>query len=136
MQDKIMTVYVCRYSPLLAGLLWACIFLLAGCSTFSSPVRHLSSDVCLVMPESTTRQEVLSFLGEPDRRITTGDSLETWLYLKVNRSFTRKLPLVGDMVGSQDYETVTVTFTGDLVRTCIYRQFDEKEYTNFITEQE
>ena len=131
-----MTVSVSRYGQFWLGLLWASLFILAGCSTFSSPVRHLSSDVCLVMPESTTRQEVLSFLGEPDRRITTGDSLETWLYLKANRSFTRKLPLVGDMVGSQDYETVTVTFAAGRVRTCVYRQFDEEEYKNFITEQE
>jgi len=88
------------------------------------------------MPESTTRQEVLSFLGEPDQKITTGDNSEIWLYRKVNKSFSRKMPLVGDMVGSQDYETVTVTFDADLVRTCLYRQFDEEEYNKFITELE
>ena len=85
-----MTVYVSKHARFLVGLLWASIFLLAGCSTFSSPVRYLSSDAFLVMPESTTRQEVISFLGQPDQKITTGDNLETWLYLKVNRSFSRK----------------------------------------------
>jgi outer membrane protein assembly factor BamE (lipoprotein component of BamABCDE complex) len=106
-----------------------------GCSsTISPPVRHLSSDVCLVMPESTTRQEVLSFLGEPDRKITTAEKSEVWLYLKVNKSFSKKLPLLGAKLGSQNYETVTVTFDGDLVKTCLYRQFDEDEFEKFSAE--
>ena len=103
----------------------------ASCAGFSTPVRHLSSDVCLVMPESTTRQEVLSFLGEPDRKIKAAARLETWLYLKVNKSFAKKLPLLGDKLGDQNYETVTITFDGDLVKTCLYRQFDEAEFEKF-----
>lgn len=106
----------------------------AGCSTVSTPVRHLSSDVCLVMPESTTRQEVLSFLGEPDQKITSAGKSETWLYLKVNKSFSKKLPLLGAKLGNQNYETVTVTFAGDLVKTCLYRQFDEAEFEKFNAE--
>lgn len=86
------------------------------------------------MPESTTRQEVLSFLGEPDQKFTATDKTETWLYLKVNKSFAKKLPLLGDKLGEQNYETVTITFTGDLVRTCLYRQFDETEFGKFNAE--
>ena len=127
-----MTVSISRYSVLFTCLLWACFFLLAGCSAFSSPVRHLSSVACLVMPESTTRPEVISFLGEPDKKIITGDNSETWLYFKTNKSFSRTLPLVGGMVGAQNYETVTVTFDADLVRACLYRQFDEAEFNEFI----
>ena len=106
----------------------------AGCIGASAPVRHLSSDVCLVMPESTTRPEVISFLGEPDRKTTNTDNQEVWLYLKINKSFTKKLPLLGGKLGEQNYETVTVTFDGDLVRTCLYRQFDETEYEKFSAE--
>ncbi len=106
----------------------------AGCSGISAPVRHLSSDVCLVMPESTTRQEVISFLGEPDQKITNAEKSEVWLYLKVNKSFSKKLPLVGTKLGEQNYETVTVTFDGDLVKTCLYRQFDEVEFEKFNSE--
>ena len=109
--------------------------ILAGCS-LSTPVRHLSSDACLVLPESTTREEVISFLGEADRKITGGDDKEIWLYLKTNKSFSRKLPLVGDMLGSQNFETVSVTFDGDLVRACVYRQHDEEEFNKFIAELE
>ncbi|MDF1577957.1 MAG: hypothetical protein RQ753_06770 [Desulfurivibrionaceae bacterium] len=110
------------------------LLLTAGCVGASSPVRHLSSDICLVMPEQTTREEVISFLGEPDRKMTTDENLELWLYLEVNRSFARKMPLVGDKLGTQNYEAVTVTFNGELVSTCLYRQFDESEFEKFNTE--
>ena len=113
---------------------WLLFFFSAGCAGVSTPVRHLSSDVCLVMPESTTRQEVLSFLGEPDRKITTAENIEVWLYLKTNKSFSKKVPLLGDKLGSQNYETVTVTFDADLVKTCLYRQFDEAEFEKFSSE--
>lgn len=115
-------------SLLAGGLIF---FMMAGCAGTSTPVRHLSSDVCLVMPERTTREEVIAFLGEPDRKMTSADDRELWLYLKTNQSLTKKIPLLGDRLGSQDYETVTVTFDGDLVRTCLYRQFDEAEFERF-----
>lgn len=120
-----------RNNAVAIGLIF---FLIAACATTSTPIRHLSSDVCLVMPEKTTREEVVSFLGEPDRKMTTAENLELWLYLKVNKSFSKKMPLIGDKLGSQDYETVTVTFDGDLVKTCLYRQFDEAEFDRFNTE--
>ena len=113
---------------------WLLFVFLTGCAGVSSPVRHLSSDVCLVMPESTTRQEVISFLGEPDRKIMSAENLEIWLYRKVNKSFLKKIPLLGDKLGSQNYETVTVTFEAELVKTCLYRQFDEAEYVKFSSE--
>jgi len=110
------------------------LLIFAGCAGIGAPVRHLSSDVCLVMPESTTREEVISFLGEPDRKMTTAENQELWLYLKVNKSFSKKMPLIGDKLGTENYETVTITFDGDLVRTCLYRQFDEAEFEKFNTE--
>ena len=117
-------------------LLMTCLCFLAGCASFSSPVRHLSSDACLVMPESTTRQEVISFLGEPDQKIATAGNSETWLYLKVNKSFSRSLPLLGERVGTENYETVTITFDADLVKACLYREFDQKEFNDFISGME
>jgi hypothetical protein len=101
--------------------------LIAGCSA-SMPVRHLSSDVCLVMPESTTKAEVLSFLGEPDRRQHQPEGEETWFYYKKNESFLRKLPVVGPRLGWSNYEIVTVSFVGEQVRTCIYRQLEPEEF--------
>ena len=39
---------------------------LAGCA--KKNVRHLASDVCLVTPEQTTKEQVLSYLGQPDEQ--------------------------------------------------------------------
>jgi len=103
------------------------LFLLCGCAT-SQPVRHLSSDVCLVMPDSTTKTEVLSFLGEPDRRESQPNGDETWFYYKKNESFLRKLPILGQELGSSNFETVTVSFVGEQVRTCVYRQLEPEEF--------
>lgn len=102
------------------------VLFLGGCAT-ATPVRHLSSDVCLVLPESTTKSEVLDFLGEPDKKTTNDSSPETWIYYKKNEDLVRKLPVVGERLGSLTYEMVTVTFVGDLVRTCIYRQLEPSE---------
>jgi hypothetical protein len=80
------------------------------------------------MPESTTKAEVLSFLGEPDQRQAQSEGNETWYYYKKNESFLKKLPLLGGQLGSSDYETVTVSFVGEQVRTCIYRQLEPSEF--------
>jgi hypothetical protein len=107
------------------------IFLLNGCAT-SQPVRHLSSDVCLVMPDSTTKAEVLSFLGEPDLRQSRPNGDETWFYFKKNESFIKKLPILGQEFGESNYETVTVSFVGEQVRTCTYRQLKPEEFQGQI----
>lgn len=112
-----------RYTFLLFAVLW-----IGGCAA-SRPVRHLSSDACLVLPESTTKTEVLAFMGEPDHKATT-DASETWFYYKKNEDLIRKLPLIGEKFGSLNYEIVTVEFAGELVRTCVYRQLTPSEIIN------
>lgn len=113
------------YIMILSLSAWMC----GGCA-ITKPVRHLSSDVCLVLPESTTKSEVLAFLGEPNNRITNNDSSETWIYYKKKEDLLRKLPLIGKKFGSLNYEIVTVSFTGNLVRTCVYRQMTQYEITD------
>lgn len=103
---------------------------LAGCAA-TPPVKHLSSDVCLVMPESTTKSEVLSFLGEPDKKATSQDGVETWVYYKEDQDTLRKIPLIGEKFGTLNFETVTISFIGNKVRTCIYRQLNPTEFTSF-----
>lgn len=105
-----------------------------GCST-GVKVRHLSSDVCLVVPESTTRQEVIAFLGQPDSQWVNSDKVEIWTYRTIRKSFLRKMPFFGKSLGSVDYEVVTVTFTGDQVRTCYYRNLNEQEYNQFSVDK-
>ena len=105
----------------------------AGCSA-GSKVRHLSSDVCLVVPENTTRPEVVSFLGQPDNRSINAEKQEVWSYVTVRRSFLRKAPLLGKFMGSEQYEIVTVTFAGDQVRTCFYRNMSYDQFREFSSE--
>ncbi|MBU0674369.1 MAG: hypothetical protein KJ950_06985 [Proteobacteria bacterium] len=101
--------------------------LISGCG-LGTPVRHLSSDVCLVLPEKTSREQVQVYLGDPDQIQRPGSGAEVWIYMKVNRDLVRNMPLVGDSLGSQDYEVVTVTFDGELVSTCVYRQLSDEEF--------
>lgn len=105
---------------------------LTGCAT-TTQTKHLSSDVCLVMPESTTKTEVLSFLGEPDQKTTSQGGDETWVYYKEHKDFIRKMPVIGAQLGTLNYETVAISFIGNKVRTCIYRQLNPAEFTSFNT---
>lgn len=123
------------FSLIQATVLIVIVSLVAGgCGGKTTQTRQLASDVCLVMPDSTTRQEVISFLGEPDKKISKGENLETWLYLDVRKSFSKKMPLIGKNLGHENYETVIVTFEADLVRTCLYRNFDPTEFEEYSKE--
>ncbi len=115
-----------KYNPGKAILLLL-FALMAACAT-THPVRHLSSDVCLIMPGSTSKADVLSFLGQPDLREVQKNGDEVWSYYKKNENALQDLPGVGDTFGKITYETVTVTFIGNQVRTCIYRQLDQPEF--------
>lgn len=102
---------------------------LTGCAA-TSPTKHLSSDVCLVMPESTTKAEVLSFLGDPDQKTTSHDGDEVWVYYKEDKDIIRKIPLIGEQLGTHSYEIVTISFIDTKVRTCIYRQLTPTEFND------
>ena len=107
-------------------LLSVTFLILSGCA--SDPVRHLSSDVCLIIPKMSTKQEVLSYIGQPDQRQTTEEGHEVWYYYESSKSLLRKTPYVGDNLGEEDFDLVTVTFTGNRVLTCVYRSLSEEEF--------
>lgn len=108
--------------------LFLAIFLLLlvgpGCF-YREPVRHLASDICLITP-NLTRQEVINSLGPPDQKKETEDG-EVWIYYEVKQSTLKKTPLLGARLGSENYDVATITFTGDRVRTCVYRSFEQKD---------
>jgi hypothetical protein len=107
-------------------LVCLCLLGLVGSGCFyREPVRHLSSDICMITP-NLTQQEVLASLGPPDQR-QQGEQGEIWTYYQVKKSLLRKTPYVGEKLGSQDYEVATITFIGDTVSTCLYRAFNEEE---------
>lgn len=112
---------------IMAAALLAVLFLgLAGCAKKS--VRHLASDVCLITPEVSTKEQVLTYLGQPDEQYEMADGTETWFYYEVRKSLLNNTPYVGDKIGDKKYETVKVTFTGEVVQTSLYRSMSEEEF--------
>jgi len=103
-----------------------CLLALAGTGCFyRDPVRHLSSDICLITP-NLTQQEVLAYLGSPDEK-QKGEQGEIWIYREVKQSLLRKTPYIGDKLGSENYDVATIHFVGDVVSTCLYRAYNEEE---------
>ncbi|MBI5558336.1 MAG: hypothetical protein HY885_11930 [Deltaproteobacteria bacterium] len=106
-------------------LLVFCLFFLSACF-FGSPVRHLASDVCL-MTQGTSKDEVLTYMGAPDDQ-QTDQYGEMWIYYQVNKSIMRKTPFIGDNLGTEDVDVVTVRFEGEKVITCAYRSLTVEEF--------
>jgi len=115
MADLVKSVLLCMIS-----------FVLGGCFA-SSPARHLSSDVCMLLPKQTTKRQVVQQLGSPNIR-REDEAGETWIYYQVHKSMLADLPWLGDSLGSESYEVVTVTFTGTEVRGCVFRDMGRQEF--------
>ena len=99
---------------------------IAGCSRKN--VRHLTSDVCLVTPEKTTKQEVFNYLGQPDEEYKMPDGRLLWVYNEVKKSMLRETPYIGEKIGKETYEVVKVTFIGDIVESVVYRSMSEEDF--------
>ncbi|PWD67085.1 hypothetical protein [Pectobacterium parmentieri] len=94
---------------------------LSGCYSFGNQTLKnvTQEDVkAKVVKGKTTRSEVLTAFGEPDKRITSDDE-ETWSYSMHNyRSKpTSYIPLVGVLIGGTDIEekSILITFKGEKV---------------------
>lgn len=103
------------------------LFVLAGCGGGYS-VRHLSSDVALIVPGQTSGQEVLAILGSPDHKAAGPGQGETWHYVSSQKSLLRKTPYIGNRMGSEDYEVVTVVIEGAQVKNASFRLYDEQAF--------
>lgn len=110
--------------PLLCCLLLVMLLFLSGCS--KEPIRHLSSDACLIA-QGTTRNDVVTYMGTPRFKNTT-ESGETWIFVQEQKSLLKKTPVVNWVAGSITYDLVYITFTGDSVTNCQYRSVNEEEY--------
>jgi hypothetical protein len=99
---------------------------MAGCA--KKNVRHLASDVCLITPDQTSKEQVLAYLGLPDEQYEMADGSETWVYYDVRKTMLRDTPYIGEKIGEQKYEMVKVKFGGDIVQTCVYRLLTEEEF--------
>jgi len=110
-----------------SGLLLITFLVLFGCAR-PEQVRHLSADACLILPEKTTKQETLALLGEPDERQALPGGDEQWVYFQANKSFLRETPLIGEKLGSEEYDILTVTFSENLATACSYRLLSGDEF--------
>ena len=118
-----------KRSTLLAFLFLFVVLTVTACS--NKQVRYLASDVCLVEPDKTTKQEVLSYLGQPDEQYVEPTGEEVWVYYDAKKSMLSNTPYIGDQVGDEKFEMVTVTFNGDIVRTSVYRSMSEEEFKQY-----
>jgi len=112
------------------------LFLFVGCS--SKPVRHLASDAALVEPAKSTREDVLRYLGPPDRRRSLASGVEEYVYYNERKGFFSGLPFVGDMIDPKSYEMILVTLDGDTVTDCdfLLHKEDDKDWANEFTGDE
>ena len=120
---------VSKRSTLLIFLFLSVVLSVTACS--KKQVRYLASDVCMVEPDKTTKQEVLSYLGQPDEQYVEPTGEEVWVYYDAKKSMLSNTPYIGDQVGDEKFEMVTVTFNGDIVRTSVYRSMSEEEFKQY-----
>jgi hypothetical protein len=117
------------YKNWFATALALCLVFMSGITGCAKKnVRHLASDVCLVAPEKTTKQEVFNYLGQPDEEYKTADGNTLWVYYEVKKSMLRDTPYIGEKIGEEAYEVVKVSFVGDIVQSVVYRAMDEEDF--------
>jgi hypothetical protein len=95
---------------------------LAGC--YGKPVRHLASDAALIKVGESTRNDVLTYLGEPDEQVVLGGGAEQWVYREYEENIVKKAPLVGKYFGKPDYGTVTLKIQDNVVTECVYGSWE------------
>jgi hypothetical protein len=100
------------------------LLLLSGC--YMSPVRHLAADIALLKAGETTQEDVIIYLGEPDDVRELDDGTVQWLYLEKDESTLRKTPLVGNMMGSAEFQRAIVTIKDGIVAEAVYSSSDKK----------
>jgi hypothetical protein len=106
-------------------LLFLTFFCLSGC--YTTPTRHLASDIALLQIDKSSREDVLVFLGDPDEQVDLGDGVQKWLYKEYDASFFQKTPLVGDKIGTPKLSQVVVTIRNGVVAACDYSYVDESD---------
>ncbi len=106
-------------------LLLLSVLTVTGC--YNKPVRHLASDVGLLRVGTSTQEDVMVYLGEPDEQQEIGNGVEKWLYKDEDRTLFEKTPLVGKRIGSPEYRRAVVTLTNGIVTKLIYSSSDQDD---------
>ncbi len=101
-------------------------FVLAGC--VNNPVRHLASDAALITPGTSTKSDVLTYLGDPDERQEKAAGPERWLYYEEERSAAQRTFYIGKWFGPKSVSRVIITFDGDTVADIQYNATESGEF--------
>ena len=80
---------------------------LSGC--YNTPVKHLSADEILIQVGKTTDEDVLVFLGQPDKIKKLSDGKDQWLYEDSKQSLLEKTPGLGKYFGAPSVQRVVLT---------------------------
>jgi len=102
------------------------LLLLVSCT--NKPVRHLASDASLIKPGTTTKDDVLTYLGDPDAQQMTSETNERWIYYEETKSKMQNTPYIGNFFNAKGYSRIVVTFDGDNVVDCTYSSHDSDEF--------
>jgi hypothetical protein len=109
----------------------AVLLFLVGCS--SKPIRHLASDAALVEPGKSTRQDVVRYLGQPDRHRSLSPGVDEYVYYNERKGFFGNLLFVGNLIDPDSYEMIQITLDGDMVTDCdflVHKEDDEDRATD------
>lgn len=101
--------------------------ILPGCF-YKTPVRHIASEISLVVPNQTSQRELISYMGLPNEKKSISETEEEWLYFQVNKSFLRKTPLLGKKFGVEDYDVAIIRIKDNIVTSSQYRSLSEDEF--------
>lgn len=99
---------------------------LSGC--YNKPRRHLASDAILIEVGSSDRNDVLTYLGEPDKQRVLGNGREEWVFIEERPSGLQRTPLVGGFFKGDGYDNVFIVFQDDIVQLCQFREYDKDEF--------
>ncbi len=116
---------VLRMKFLLVVCLAVALATISGC--YTTPVRHLASDVALLKVGESTEEDVMVFLGAPDEKQELAAGVEKWLYRDKKMSLMEKAPLIGKRLGSPEYKLVVVTIANEIVTELVYSSSDEDD---------
>ncbi len=116
------------FGSLLCCLTLLMVLFVAGCS--KEPIRHLSSDACLIA-QGTTKQDVITYMGTPRFKKETATG-EVWIFVHENESALKKTPVPNWFFGTVSYDLVYITFSGDIATNCQYRAASEQEYRESV----
>jgi len=117
-------------------LVWLLVPFLGGC--YTTEVRHLASDACLIQAGVSTRKDVLRYLGEPSGRRFVSRDVEEWVYYEDQANTLTHVPIVDRLLGPKGYEMLMVTLHGDRVAGVEYRVFhkDDRNWRDDFTWKE